>query len=169
NPATGPNCVIAASVSFTSNGHNLESGNTCKFTAPTDFINTNPLLGPLAKNGGPTRTHALLSASPAIDTGDPGTCPPTDQRSIVRPQDGDGNGGAGCDIGAYRVRGGAPQRLAAVLPTSRSVQVSTTASAFATIINQGPGTATGCDITLVPNLPVTFGYQTTDPVTNQPI
>ena len=32
------------------------------FAAPID-----PRLGPLAKNGGPTRTHALLPDSPAID------------------------------------------------------------------------------------------------------
>jgi CSLREA domain-containing protein len=168
NPATGSNCVIAARASFTSNGHNLDSGNTCHFTAQTDRINTNPRLGPLARNGGPTRTHALQPGSPAIDGGDPAACPPTDQRGVPRPQDGDG-GGAVCDIGAYEARGGAPQLLAAVLPASRSVQVGTTATAFASVINQGPGVATGCEISPVPDLPATFGYQTTDPITNQPI
>jgi len=64
------------------------------------------------------------------------------------------------------VRGGAPRLLAAVLPASRSVQIGTPASAFATIINQGPGTATGCEIFPVPDLPGSFGYQTTDPATN---
>jgi hypothetical protein len=42
---------------------------------------TNPLnamLGPLANNGGPTDTHALLSGSPAIDAGDPNFTPPPD-------------------------------------------------------------------------------------------
>lgn len=55
-----------------------------------------PVLGPLAKNGGPTKTHALLVGSPAIGTG--GTCAKTtDQRGSVRPSP---KGGA-CDVGAY--------------------------------------------------------------------
>ena len=38
-----------------------------------------PKLGPLADNGGPTPTHALLSNSPAIDRSDPAASPGTDQ------------------------------------------------------------------------------------------
>jgi hypothetical protein len=47
-----------------------------------DLINTDPLLGPLQNNGGPTSTHALLPGSPAIDAGDPSFTPPPwyDQR-----------------------------------------------------------------------------------------
>jgi CSLREA domain-containing protein len=59
-----------------------------------------PLLAPLRDNGGPTPTHALLPGSPAIDAGDNATCLATDQRGVARPQDGDGNGSARCDIGA---------------------------------------------------------------------
>ena len=58
-------------------------------------INDDPLLGELADNGGFSMTHALLEGSPAIDAGDPGTCPDTDQRGIARPQ------GEFCDMGAY--------------------------------------------------------------------
>jgi streptogramin lyase len=60
-----------------------------------------------------------------------------------------------------------PSLAAAVLPASRSVQVGTPASAFATIINAGTTTATGCslDNNLV-SMPVSFNYQTTDPTTN---
>jgi hypothetical protein len=49
---------------------------------PGDQINTDPLLGPLQDNGGPTFTHALLPGSPAIDAGDPNFTPPPyyDQR-----------------------------------------------------------------------------------------
>ncbi|HLK10993.1 MAG TPA: right-handed parallel beta-helix repeat-containing protein [Candidatus Binatia bacterium] len=61
-------------------------------------------LGPLADNGGPTKTHALLPGSPAIDAGNPappgsgGTaCEATDQRGVPRGEPGDGR----CDIGAY--------------------------------------------------------------------
>ena len=57
--------------------------------------------------------------------------------------------------------------VSAVLPSSRSVQVGTTATAFATIINAGLVTATACEISLLTSLPATFMYQTTDPATNQ--
>jgi hypothetical protein len=57
------------------------------------------LLQPLSDNGGPTKTFALASGSPAIDavptTG--AGCPATDQRGVSRPQ------GAACDIGAFEV------------------------------------------------------------------
>ena len=59
--------------------------------------------------------------------------------------------------------------LAAVLPSSRSVQVGTTATAFASLINAGSNTAIACALTLVTSLPATFTYQTTNPATNQVI
>jgi hypothetical protein len=55
----------------------------------------NPLLGPLASNGGPTQTMALGAGSAAIDQVPAGECLPTDQRGVPRPQ------GAACDIGAF--------------------------------------------------------------------
>jgi hypothetical protein len=64
-------------------------------------INTDPLLGPLADNGGFSYTHALLHGSPAIDTGTNTGCPLSDQRGAVRPFDGDRNGTLICDMGAY--------------------------------------------------------------------
>jgi hypothetical protein len=57
--------------------------------------------------------------------------------------------------------------VAAVLPSSRSVQVGTTATAFAALINAGTETAIACALTLITILPATFTYQTTDPATNQ--
>jgi len=83
---------------FTSLGHNLSSaaaGTSCILTQPTDLPNTNPQLGPLQDNGGPTQTHALLTGSPAIDAGD--TTLITDQRGIARPQ------GTTDDIGAVEI------------------------------------------------------------------
>jgi hypothetical protein len=63
-------------------------------------------LGPLANNGGPTLTHALLAGSVAIDAvtdcTDLFAAPvSTDQRGVARPLDGDGDGVPRCDAGAY--------------------------------------------------------------------
>lgn len=80
---------------ITSGGYNLDSGKSCAFAATGDLVDKDPLLGPLADNGGPTFTHAVLDGSPVIDEGDPATCPPVDQRGVLRPQ------GEACDIGAY--------------------------------------------------------------------
>jgi hypothetical protein len=74
-------------------GHNIDSLNQCNFTGAGDKVNTDPLLAPLAANGGPTRTLALPAGSPAIDAGT--DCPATDQRGVVRPQL------SACDIGAF--------------------------------------------------------------------
>jgi hypothetical protein len=67
----------------TSRGYNISSDDGAGYlNGPGDQINTDPLLGPLQDNGGPTLTHALLPGSPAIDTGDPNFTPPPlyDQR-----------------------------------------------------------------------------------------
>ena len=71
----------------TSLGYNLSSDNGGGFlTGPGDQINTEPMLGPLQDNGGPTFTHDLLAGSPAINAGDPNFTPPpfTDQRGFSR-------------------------------------------------------------------------------------
>jgi hypothetical protein len=94
---TGTNC--SGSAAFTDGGFNIDSGTSCGFlTANHSKNSTNPNLGPLAANGGPTTTMALPSGSPALNaipsvtSGCAGT---TDQRGIPRPQ------ATGCDIGAY--------------------------------------------------------------------
>jgi CSLREA domain-containing protein len=65
---------------------------------PPNSSPIDPRLGPLASNGGPTWTHALLLGSPAIDAASTPDCPPTDQRGVLRPQ------GAACDIGSFERR-----------------------------------------------------------------
>jgi CSLREA domain-containing protein len=86
---------------FTSLGHNLENTDTCGLHGAGDLVNSDPLLGPLQNNQGPTFTHALLAGSPAIDSGDDTDCPLQDQRGAYRPADGDDNSSKVCDIGAF--------------------------------------------------------------------
>jgi hypothetical protein len=99
----GPDCATVGTI--TSNGFNLDSDNTCSLSVVNgDKPGVDPLLGPLANNGGPTQTHALLTGSPALDMVQSGCPPPTtDQRGISRPQNGDLSGTAFCDIGAYEL------------------------------------------------------------------
>lgn len=100
---------------FTSLGYNLSSddggGN---LTGPGDQINTDPMLGPLQDNGGPTFTHALLPGSPAINAGNPNFSPPPsyDQRGnpFVRVYNGR------IDIGSLEAQ---PPRRATPAPRSR--------------------------------------------------
>jgi len=87
-------------------GQNIESpGNTCGFERETDQANVSAedlKLGPLADNGGGTKTHALLPGSVAIDVTPAQICEVLeaellrqDQRGVARPK------GIGCDVGAF--------------------------------------------------------------------
>jgi len=106
NTIVANNTVGDCAGTVTSTGNNLSSDASCAgFNQPSDQNSTNPNLGPLANNGGATLTHLPLPGSPAIDRGSNTGCPATDQRAATRPQDGDGNGTAVCDIGAVEVQG----------------------------------------------------------------
>lgn len=93
--AGSSNCNLVNNGVVTGTG-NLDSDNTCGLGAG-NLLSIDPLLDPLADNGGPTDTRLLQEGSPAIDAADDGACEPIDQRGIARPQ------GAGCDIGAVEV------------------------------------------------------------------
>jgi CSLREA domain-containing protein len=94
----GANCIGSAPTE--SAGYNLDSGKSCGFSKSTDLSSTNPDLGPLANNGGPTKTELPQPGSPAINNG--GTrstgCPKVDQRGDPRPS------GPACDIGSVEVQ-----------------------------------------------------------------
>ncbi len=94
---TSANCAAAPKSAIQSQGHNLDSLNDCGFTAAGDIVGADPLLAPLADNGGATQTMALAPTSPAIDAAASAACPPTDQRGVLRPA------GSGCDIGAFEL------------------------------------------------------------------
>jgi outer membrane protein assembly factor BamB len=109
-PVTFQNALIANNSggncdgTLTDGGGNLQyPGSTCG-SLPTG----DPLLAALANNGGTTLTMALLPGSAAIDAGDDALCAAApvsnlDQRGAIRPVDGDGNGSAHCDVGAFEV------------------------------------------------------------------
>lgn len=80
----------------TSLGNNLVSDGGGGFlTGSGDIINRDAFLAPLAYNGGPTRTHALQTGSPAANAGNAFAAPIADQRGVSRPV------GSGIDIGAF--------------------------------------------------------------------
>jgi CSLREA domain-containing protein len=100
---TSPDCGGAP---FHSDGYLLIGDETgCTHVgSPTGLINGNPMLEPLADNGGFTPTHALQGTSPAKNAGNPASpgsnpaCAKTDQRGVKRPQHGR------CDLGAYELK-----------------------------------------------------------------
>ncbi|MGD0593702.1 MAG: choice-of-anchor Q domain-containing protein [Acidimicrobiales bacterium] len=91
--ATSPEYV------FVSLGNNVFGQSSCVTARwSSDRLSTNPKLGPLAFNGGPTETMALLKHSAAIGNGGTTFCPSTDERGVARPQ-----GPKACDSGAYEL------------------------------------------------------------------
>jgi hypothetical protein len=96
DPAFGDGTPDNCDAPIVSAGHNLESANTCGLGAAGDLRGTDPELGALAANGGPTRTRAPLRGSPVIDAGS--ACALFDQRGVPRPR------GRACDIGAVEAR-----------------------------------------------------------------
>ncbi|GAM10888.1 bacillopeptidase F precursor [Geobacter sp. OR-1] len=121
--------LIRNSILWGNGGSEIYNGDTITVTnsivqggyAGAGNLNVDPKLGPLANNGGPTRTMMLLSGSPAINAGNCATGPAADQRGMARPQD------ATCDIGAYE-RGA----VASVIATGGSPQSAIINAAFAT-------------------------------------
>lgn len=106
NQAAGQDCLSAGGT-ISSLGYNIESSTSCGFTNTGDQQNTDPKLGPLQNNGGPTKTHALATNSPAIDAGQASCGIATDQRGEPRPVDYPGVGPVGealCDVGAYELQ-----------------------------------------------------------------
>ena len=84
-------------------GYNLSSDATPAFSGAGSMSNTDPKLRPLADNGGPTLTMALVPGSPAINAGASIGAPTTDQRGVARPK------GGGVDIGAFEFEFEIPQ------------------------------------------------------------
>ena len=118
---------------FTSQDYNLirtPGTATIGGTTAHNVTGVDPLLSPLQTNEGPTRAHALLPGSPAIDAGDSGGLN-TDQRGLARPVDSPSaaNAADGADIGSFEVQ-----------TSSAAGQLQFSAASYATV--EGAGTAT---------------------------
>jgi hypothetical protein len=86
-----------ASGAITDGGFNISSDGSCNFNSGSSFNFTDPRLGPLQDNGGPTLTMQPRPGSPAIDFGSAVGAPSVDQRGATRPS------GNGVDMGAVEV------------------------------------------------------------------
>ena len=119
NAGASGGTIFSDGGTVTSLGYNLASdAGGGILTGPGDQINTNPLLGPLQNNGGPTFTHELLPGSPAIDAGDPNftSQPFYDQRGrdFFRVRNDR------IDIGSFEVQAGStPTPIPRTSPTPR--------------------------------------------------
>lgn len=107
--STGPDCGNGGTIASAKN--NLIESTGASACGLTNGVNGNkigvdPNLATPGDNGGVTNTFALNLGSPARDAGDNATCAAApvsnkDQRGSTRPLDGEGNGSAICDMGAF--------------------------------------------------------------------
>ena len=119
NVSPGGHSILNDFGTVTSYGYNVSSDDGGGYlNGPGDQINTDPMLGPLQDNGGPTFTHELLPGSPAINSGDP---------NFVGPPDYDQRGpgydrvkGGRIDVGSFEVQNPPPPS-----PTPRHVNAKT--------------------------------------------
>jgi hypothetical protein len=97
--STGGSCLTDPGhyAAVTDGGGNVADDTTCAFMLPSSQSATNPDLGPLQNNGGPTPTLELLAGSAAAATGVAANCPVTDQRGVARP-----GAGRNCSSGAFQ-------------------------------------------------------------------
>ena len=108
-PGSKGNCNEPLNPAGGSGGFNIESADQCGFKAAGDRVNTDPQLGPLQSNGGPTQTMVPAPGSPAIDQGRSFGVS-VDQRGVIRPIDlptipnSSAPGADGSDIGAVEVQ-----------------------------------------------------------------
>jgi hypothetical protein len=132
-----PNTNHSAWGTITDGGFNMSSDGSAIFSSGTSFNFTDPLLGPLADNGGPTLTMALSLNSPAVDFGTSIGAPLTDQRGFPRPA------GLGFDMGALELNASPIQRpILTINRPGNNVRLNFGAQAGGTYVLQGSTTLT---------------------------
>ncbi len=92
------NCLFLLHIA--SSGYNVSDDTSCDFASTGDRQNVDPLLGPLANNGGFAPTHGLLFGSPANDH-NPGPCLFFDDTPVTTDQRGASRSDGSCDTGAF--------------------------------------------------------------------
>jgi hypothetical protein len=124
-PSAPSDCSTGLGGPLNSEGYNLvQTTDGCTVSGNTtgNLLGVDPNIAVLADNGGHTLTRALLDGSPAIDAGNPAGCTDEndapiakDQRGSARAADGDDDGVARCDIGAFEL--GSSFTIARIQPT----------------------------------------------------
>lgn len=142
---TPDNCVVSEET--LSLGHNLSDTDStdCSLGHASDLVDTDPVLGVLAENGGLTPTHMPAAGSPAIEGGDNLRCPILDQRGFLRPDDADGDGIADCDIGAIELL--SADVSISISATPNPAIVGNNVSINIVVANNGPGDASDIEVT----------------------
>jgi hypothetical protein len=124
NVSPGGHSIVSTFGPPHSFGYNISSDDGNGYlNGPGDQINTDPLLGPLQDNGGPTLTHALLPGSPAINAGDPNFVGPPDYDQRGPGYDRVRNGRI--DIGSFEVQEPLPTPTATPTPAATTTATAT--------------------------------------------
>ncbi len=157
--AQASSCITqGTNATSTSNGNNLGPLDaainmpgmlvTCGLGENEVLPNTNNVVGPLADNGGPTFTHALLPVSPAINKGASVEGLTTDQRGAVRD--------ATPDIGAYEVTDPEYDLGLTVDVPATEIAAGQPFSYTLKVVNVGPAPTTAISLTSILPDGVTF-------------
>ena len=149
-PGDDVNCAVSGAGTVTGTGSVADDGSCALPAGNRNAVDA--ALRPLAANGGALASHALGLGSAALDAA--GTqCPATDARDVMRPVDGDLDGVAACDAGAYELVPGA-DLVVALADGPDPLAVGEVLTITASVFNTGPVTAVAAELVLT--LPATL-------------